>query len=118
MSQSIDPVTLTGRLVRLEPLSLDHVAGLAEVALEPRIWQWTIARPTDETHLRAWVEAAIAGREAGTEYPFATIDLATDRPIGSSRYMNIVLDHRRLEIGWTWIAPGWQRTGPTARPSS
>ena len=37
--------------------------------------------------------------------PFATIEAATGRPIGSSRYLNIVLEHRRLEIGWTWVAP-------------
>jgi RimJ/RimL family protein N-acetyltransferase len=43
--------------------------------------------------------------------PFATVEAATGRPIGSSRYMNIVLEHRRLEIGWTWLAPPWQRTG-------
>jgi len=107
----IDPVTLEGRLVRLEPLSLEHVSGLADVALDPAIWQWTIARPTTEADLRAWVEAALAGRDAGHELPFATIDQATGRPIGSSRFMNVVLEHRRVEIGWTWVAPAWQRTG-------
>ena len=107
----LEPVTLEGSIVRLEPLSLDHVPALAEVALDPAIWRWTIARPTTEAELRTWAEAAIAGREAGTELPFATIDIATGRPIGSSRYMNIALDHRRLEIGWTWVAPAFQRTG-------
>jgi N-acetyltransferase len=107
----IEPVTLDGGLVRLEPLSLDHVAGLAEVALDPAIWRWTIARPTTVEELRAWVETAIAGRATGTEMPFATIERATGRPIGSSRFMNVVLEHRRVEIGWTWVASAWQRTG-------
>ena len=107
----LEPVTLEGSIVRLEPLSLDHVPGLAEVAFERAIWRWTIARPTTEAELRTWAEAAIAGREAGTELPFATIDIATGRPIGSSRYMNIALDHRRLEIGWTWVGTAFQRTG-------
>jgi RimJ/RimL family protein N-acetyltransferase len=110
-AERIEPVTLEGRLVRLEPLSLDHVAGLAEVAFDPAIWQWTLARPTSVDDLRDWVEAALAARAAGTELPFATIDRATGRPIGSSRFMNIVLEHRRVEIGWTWVAPAWQRTG-------
>jgi RimJ/RimL family protein N-acetyltransferase len=110
-SPRVEPVVLEGRKVRLEPLTLDHVPRLAEVALEPAIWQWTLARPTDEAGLRAWAEAAIAGRAAGTELPFVTIDASTGRPIGSTRYMNIVLEHRRLEIGWTWVAPAWQRTG-------
>lgn len=107
----LEPVTLEGSIVRLEPLSLDHVPGLAEVALDPAIWRWTIARPTNEAELRTWAETAIAARTAGTELPFATIDRATGRPIGSSRYMNIALDHRRLEIGWTWVGTGFQRTG-------
>jgi RimJ/RimL family protein N-acetyltransferase len=109
--RTLEPVVLEGSRVRLEPLTLAHVPGLAEVALDPAIWQWTLARPTNEADLRAWAEAALAGRAAGTEFPFATIDVATGRPIGSSRYMNIVLEHRRLEIGWTWVAPAWQRTG-------
>ncbi|HEY3165115.1 MAG TPA: GNAT family protein [Candidatus Limnocylindrales bacterium] len=111
VATQIQPVTLEGRRVRLEPLELDHVPHLAEVAVDPRIWRWTIARPTDEAGIRAWVEAAIAARTGGTELPFATIDLATGRAIGSSRYLNIVLEHRRLEIGWTWVAPPWQRSG-------
>jgi RimJ/RimL family protein N-acetyltransferase len=110
-SGRVAPVILGGRKVRLEPLSLEHVPRLAEVALEPAIWQWTLARPTSEAEVRAWAEAALAGRAAGTEFPFVTLEAATGRPIGSSRFMNIVLEHRRLEIGWTWVAPAWQRTG-------
>lgn len=107
----MDAVTLEGRLVRLEPLALDHVPGLAAAALDPAIWQWMFVRPTSEDDVRAWADAAIAARNAGTEQPFATIDVATGRPIGSSRFMNIALEHRRVEIGWTWLAPDWQRTG-------
>ncbi|MDQ3126918.1 MAG: GNAT family N-acetyltransferase [Chloroflexota bacterium] len=110
-ARRLERVSLDGRRVRLVPLELGHVPALAEVALEPAVWKWTLARPTDEAGLRAWAEAAIAGRDAGTELPFVTLEAATGRPIGSSRYMNIVLEHRRLEIGWTWVAPPWQRTG-------
>lgn len=107
----VEPVILEGRKVRLEPLALEHVPLLAAVALDPDLWQWTLARPTDEAGLRAWAESALAARAAGTEFPFVTLDAATGRPIGSSRYMSIVLEHRRVEIGWTWVAPAWQRTG-------
>jgi N-acetyltransferase len=107
----LDPVTLEGRIVRLEPLSMDHVPGLAEVGLDPAIWRWTIARPETIDELRDWASAALAARTAGTEMPFATIEAATGRPIGSTRFMNIVLEHRRVEIGWTWLAPAWQRSG-------
>src|SRR5262245_23166417 len=107
----IAPVVLDGRIVRLEPLSRDHLDGLAEVALEPALWVYTLARPTDRASLETWLQAALDNAEAGTELPFATIDQATDRPIGSSRYLNIVPEHRRFEIGWTWIASSSQRTG-------
>lgn len=107
----VRPVTLSGSIVRLEPLTLEHLDGLAEVAFDPVIWRWTLARPTDIDGLRAWLEAARAGAARGTEVPFATIDLETGRPIGSTRFMSIVPEHRRLEIGWTWVAPAWQRRG-------
>ena len=112
MSNSwVRPVTLEGSIVRLEPLSLEHLEGLAEVAFDESIWRWTIARPTDRGGLRAWLETALAHRADGSEMPFATVDIPTGKPIGSTRFMSIVPEHRRLEIGWTWVAPGWQRRG-------
>ena len=107
----VRPVTLEGRIVRLEPLGVEHLDGLAAVAFDPAIWRWTIARPTDVDGLRAWLETALGNQAAGSELPFATVDVATGRPIGSTRFLSIVPEHRRLEIGWTWIAPGWQRRG-------
>jgi RimJ/RimL family protein N-acetyltransferase len=107
----VEPVTLEGSIVRLEPMSLAHLDGLAEVAFDEAIWRWTLARPTDVEGLRAWMETAIAHLDEGSEMPFATIDRATDQPIGSSRFMSIVPEHRRLEIGWTWVAPAWHRRG-------
>ena len=106
-----EPVTLSGRIIRLEPLTLDHVPGLAEVGLDPAIWRWTIARPTTAEDIRAWAEATIANREARLELPFATVEVATGRPIGGTRFLNVVPEHLRLEIGWTWVAPPWQRSG-------
>ena len=107
----VKPVTLTGSIVRLEPLAESHLQRLAEVAFDESIWLWTIARPTDVAGLRAWLEAAIKNVATGSEMPFATIDVTSDRPIGSTRFMSIVPEHRRLEVGWTWVAPAWQRRG-------
>lgn len=102
------PVTLTGRLVRLEPLAVDHVEPLLGVALEPALWRWTRDRPTDEPSFRAYVERALAARAAGSEVPFAQVDLATGRPIGSTRFLSIDRENRRLEIGYTWLGrPFW-----------
>ena len=104
-------MTLQGRLVRLEPLSEAHLDGLAAVGLEPSVWRWTVTQPHDRETLQAWLEAAVANRRAGIEMPFATIDVASGRAVGSTRFMSIVPEHRRLEIGWTWVAPLWQRSG-------
>ena len=107
----VEPIVLEGSRIRMEPLREDHLADLALVAFDAPLWQWTIMGPQDEAGLRRWVETALANQEAGTERPFATIDLATGRAVGSSRFMSIVPEHRRLEIGWTWIGTGYQRTG-------
>ena len=95
----VDPVVLAGPSVRLEPLRRDHLGDLALVALDDPIWAWTIMGRQDDPGLRRWLEAALANAEAGTERPFATIDRASGRAIGSSRYMSIAPEHRRLETG-------------------
>ena len=100
----VTPVTLEGRIVRLEPLSLDHVDDLARVAFEGNLWRWTAVQPTDVAGLRSWIEAALASAATGSDMPFATVDRASGRAIGSSRFMSIVAEHRRLEIGWTVAA--------------
>lgn len=106
-----EPVTLEGRIVRLEPLSLDHLGDLARVAFEGDLWRWTVAQPTDVDGLRGWLEAALENAVTGTEMPFATVDRASGRAVGSTRFMSIVPEHRRLEIGWTWVGLAFQRTG-------
>jgi len=107
----IEPVVLEGSRVRLEPLRADHIADLRGVALDAPLWRWTIMGEQDEAGLRRWLETALANADAGIERPFATIDRASDRAVGSTRYLSIVPEHRRLEIGWTWIATALQRTG-------
>ena len=103
-------VTLEGRYVRLEPLGIDHLADLATVGLEPAIWRWMISPVRTEDEMRAYVDAALRAQAEGTQLPFATVDRASGRAVGSTRYLAIVPEHRRLEIGYTWLAPAWQGT--------
>jgi RimJ/RimL family protein N-acetyltransferase len=110
-SRWVEPVVLEGHIVRLEPLAMTHLDDLAEVALDPTIWQWTLARPTDTGILGEWIEAALANAAAGTEMPFATLSAATGKAVGSTRFMSIVPEHRRLEIGWTWLGKAQQLSG-------
>src|SRR5438105_7423635 len=106
----VEPVTLEGKHVRLEPLSLAHHAALCEAGLDEDLWRWIAAPGRTPEEMRAYIETALSEQAAGTALPFATIERASGRAIGSTRYGNIDCSNRRVEIGWTWIARPWQRT--------
>lgn len=107
----VGPCTLEGRQVRLEPLELEHVDELWEVARAPELWQWTAAKLHSRDALRDYLAPALADRERGVAVPFTTRDVATGRAIGSTRFGNISTRDRRVEIGWTFVGLPWQRTG-------
>jgi RimJ/RimL family protein N-acetyltransferase len=107
----VTSLTLVGRRMRLEPLELAHVPGLAAAGANPATWTWMHAPLTDEASMRAWAEDAVRNRDAGAEVPFATVDAATGRILGSTRFMSIAPAHRRLEIGWTWLTPAAHGSG-------
>jgi len=106
----IEPVTLEGRHVRLEPLSMSHLDGLTEVGLDPELWRMIPTRVTTRDEMSAYIQSALDAQKSGTALPFATIHRESGKPIGSTRYGNIDTANRRVEIGWTWIAPAFQRS--------
>ena len=106
----IAPVILTGRHVRLEPLTLEHAAGLAEVGLDDELWKWIPTPVRTPEEMSAYVQTALQEQAAGSALPFALIEKSSGRAIGSTRYANIEGTHHRLEIGWTWVARPWQHT--------
>jgi len=106
----LTPALLEGTVVRMEPLTLDHVDALCEVGLDPAIWALTPNRMSSEAEMRDWVRQALAEQQGGTALPFATVERASGRVVGSTRFGSYVPEHQRVEIGWTWIAPPWQRT--------
>ena len=106
----IEPVILQGRHVRLEPLSRAHLAGLTAAGREPRIWRWMPLDGSTAEGMAGIVDAALAAQTAGSEVPFVTVEQATGRIVGSTRYLALAPAHLRLEIGWTWIDPEMQRT--------
>jgi len=108
---NVEPVTLRGRRVRLEPMALEHVDALARVGLDPDLWRWIPTAVNDIADMRKYVEIALDERSRGVSMPFVTVDQSSDLVIGSTRYANIDRANRRLEIGWTWLAPAYQRTG-------
>lgn len=106
----LNPITLEGRMVRLEPMSLDHLDGLTAMGLAPELWRWIPFAVTSRDEMRGYIETALAEQRAGQSLPFAVMDAKTGEAIGSTRYGNISEPNRRLEIGWTWYAPAHQRT--------
>jgi RimJ/RimL family protein N-acetyltransferase len=106
----IGPVTLTGRFVRLEPLTAAHGDASAVFAYEPSLWNWTAGRLSDRASLDAYMDEALAGAANGTAIPFATVRLGENRVVGSTRFANISVRDGRFEIGWTWVAVPYQRT--------
>ena len=107
---NVAPVMLEGSHVRLEPLAKAHLAGLAQVGLEEELWRWIPVPVRTVEEMAAYIETALQEQERGVSLPFALMEKATGRAIGSTRYGNIDRTHRRVEIGWTWVAREWQRT--------
>jgi RimJ/RimL family protein N-acetyltransferase len=109
-SMEVQPVTLAGQHVRLEPLTMDHLDALWEVGQDPDLWKWTPYHIKTREEMHTYIHAALNWQEIGTALPFVTIEQATDRVVGSTRFGNIDIRNRRVEIGWTWIGKLWQRT--------
>jgi RimJ/RimL family protein N-acetyltransferase len=104
------PVTLAGDVVRLEPLELEHLDGLTEIGLDPDLWRWIGFPVRTRGDLRDYVEEALRDRAVGKAIPFATMEVSSGRAIGSTRFGNVDLANRRVEIGWTWVGRPWQRS--------
>jgi RimJ/RimL family protein N-acetyltransferase len=107
---TVEPVELVGQRVRLEPLGTRHADGLAAALGDGELWNlWVTTLPRPEG-LPKYLADAEAARRDGRELPFATIDRATGLVVGCTRYRNMELAHRRVEIGATFIAKSWQRS--------
>ena len=110
----VEPVTLKGRHVRLEPMARERAesiaAALAAAAADGNMWESKVTSIPKPEGTAAYVAQALAELDAGVSMPFVTIDRASGKAVGSTRYMNIEAPHRRLEIGTTWIGKSFQRT--------
>jgi RimJ/RimL family protein N-acetyltransferase len=107
------PITLEGSVVRLEPIGAEHADlfwNAAKDALD-EIFQWIPYRMKSREDFERLVEKAFQEQERGESIVFATVERSSGRVIGGTRFMNIDRANRRVEIGSTWIAPAWQRTG-------
>lgn len=107
------PITLEGKVVRLEPIRDEHTIlfwDAAKDALDD-IFRWIPYRLQTCEDFQRLVENAFQEQRRGQSVVFATVERSSGRVIGSTRFMNIDRANLRVEIGSTWIAPAWQRTG-------
>ena len=114
---SIAPIeipVLESPRVRLEPLSREHLPALEKIAYDERIWRYMLTRVTNRTELEAWLEAALAAQATG-HLPWVTVvkaqNSSEDRVVGSTRFLDLDLRHRTVEIGHTWLSPSVQQAG-------
>jgi RimJ/RimL family protein N-acetyltransferase len=105
-----EPVILEGRRARMEPLKKEHADELAKFAFNEQLWLWTTNLMRDIQDLDRYVDRALDEQRSRVALPFVTVERATGRVVGSSRFGNIDVANRKVEIGWTWIDPAWQRT--------
>jgi RimJ/RimL family protein N-acetyltransferase len=108
---NLQPITLLGRDIRLEPLSLAHIPDLAAAGRDEAIWRYMLYGDIrSQEDMRRWVEDILSRQQRLGDLPFAIIHLASGRAAGATRYMDVRREHRGLEIGGTWLGAAYQRT--------
>ena len=107
----ISPVILNGKYVRLEPMTEDHIPGLAEIGVGQTFWDFMLYGRMDSVEdMRNWVRDILSRAQNGTDLPFVAIHVASGKVAGATRYLNIMPKDRGLEIGGTWYGTEYQRT--------
>jgi len=106
----IHPTTLSGQYVELVALRREHHTALCAVGLDDELWRWNPTPVRTAEEMQDYVATALQEQTEGRALPFATTLKASGRIVGSTRFANIDCEHRRVEIGWTWIGRPWQRT--------
>jgi RimJ/RimL family protein N-acetyltransferase len=98
----ITPVVLTGKKVKLIPMEFKHIECLYEAGRYPNIWTVTQGRIDSIEDAREYVSKALEQKNA---LPFVIIDLESQKIVGSTRFYDISVQNRSLEIGSTWLTP-------------
>lgn len=105
------PVTLEGKRAVLVSLSEKYFEALIALAADKTIWTHLPADRSDKDVMLTELKSALLKRLSGEQYPFVVIDKNTDNVIGSTRFMDMHPEHKKLEIGYTWYTPGYWGSG-------
>ncbi|HOY08389.1 MAG TPA: GNAT family protein [Saprospiraceae bacterium] len=102
-----EPVTLRGQTVDLIPLEPAHFAELSVLATDKRIWEFYVYDASVPEKFTSIFESAFTEKQNGSQFPFAILHKAENRLIGSTRLLDIQPNHKKLEIGSTWLHPDY-----------
>lgn len=105
------PLVLEGPRVKLVPLEQGHFSELVAIAKDEKIWEFISINGADSERLLLHLKSAVLKRATGEQYPFTVIDKVHNKIIGSTLFHNMMQEHRKLEIGWTWYDPAYWRSG-------
>lgn len=110
MSRWIEPITLQGRHVTIEPLAADHLDDLLAASADGELWKLWYTSVPDPESMQGWIAAALRQRDDTGAMPFVIRRAEDAKVVGATRYFNVAADHRRLEIGHTFYSRSVQRT--------
>ena len=106
----IAPITLSGKYVRLEPLTFAHEAALNEAAVDGELWNTDVTIIPKPDGMKAYIQFALDGLNQGNQLPFVIVQLTDDQIVGTTRFYDIFANDRKCAIGYTWLARSAQRT--------
>lgn len=104
------PTTLTGETVILQSLTTEHFVALEALAKDKRIWEFYAYDGSDPATFRNIFDSAISEREKGSQFPFVILHRQQNKIIGSTRYLDVQPNHKKVEIGSTWLHPDFWAT--------
>jgi len=106
----ITPLTLSGKYVRLEPLTFAHEAALNEAAADGELWNTDVTIIPKADGMKGYIQFALDGLKQGTQLAFVIVQLPENRIVGTTRFYDIFANDRKCAIGYTWLAKSAQRT--------
>jgi len=111
MKNWLKEIELIGEKVQLIPLNPNHSNELVTAASDGELWNLLVTTVPSKNTVDGYLQFALDEQQTGKGLPFVVIDKNSNTIIGSTRYCNADLEHRRLEIGYTWYSKSYQRTG-------
>ena len=105
-------IILEDEVVLLRPLQISDFENLLEISInEPETWHYSLIRANGKENLEKYIEIALQARDKGVEFPFIVFDKKSGRYAGSTRFYDINLSNKTLQLGYTWYGKAFRGTG-------